>query len=629
MCGICGYVNKNKNIEMAAIKKMMAVMEHRGPDDEGVYFDNELEPFCALGHRRLSIIDLETGHQPMISDNGRIWCVHNGEIYNYKPLRDNLIMKGYHFRTNSDTEVIVNMYQEYGKDFVKKLNGMFAFCIWDKTDRSLLLVRDRVGIKPLFYYYDGDNFLFSSSLKSFMRLDFVNKEIDPQALSEYLQYLYVNAPKSIFRGIKKLEPGQSLVFKEGKIQLEHYWDMLAMICDTKGNYIKDEKRCIAHIRDILTDALRIRLMSDVPLGLFLSGGVDSSIITAIVSRLTKDRIKTFNVSFRGKGYYNEAKYAKKISRMFRTEHREVAISPDFKKDLNGIVGYLDEPFADSSFVPTYYLSRFTRQFVKVALSGTGGDDIFAGYRRYAVDKAADIFSHSPRIFKKIFSFTTDKIQPGRASRIGETALLARRFLSTLNASEDKRHDMIMSFINRDLQQELLARGSVSKKTEDMVTELFHNFKGEHYINKSLYTDYRSYLSGDLLAKEDKATMAVGLEGRVPFLDHRLVELSFRIDPQLKVRNFTTKYILKKAFEHVLPRDILYREKHGFAFPVNEYLRGPLMDSAKEILFSGIHSMFNVRTIENLFNMHTEKKQNLGQHIWSLVVFNLWYEMNVN
>lgn len=623
MCGICGFVKNKAKIETGVIEKMLVPIAHRGPDDKGIFQDKKSSPFCTLGHRRLSIIDLKTGHQPVSDETGAIYCVHNGEIYNFLDLRKDLEQKGYRFRTNSDGEIIANMYHAYGKECVKTFNGMFAFAIWDKKDRTLFLCRDRVGIKPLYYYFDGENFVFSSSIKSFLMLDFIKRELDPEALSEYLQYLYINAPKSIFKAIRKLEPGSTLLLKGNKITIERYWNVIDIVREKKHNLESDEKRCTDEIKSLLKDSVKKRLISDVPLGVFLSGGVDSSIITALATRCSGGKVKTFNVRFKGKGYYDESKFARKVSRLFDTEHEEVEISPDLKKDLARIVGFLDEPFADSSFVPAYYLSDFTRQHVKVALSGTGGDDIFAGYRRYAVNEVIKIFERTPGFVKLGFSVIVDNIFPHRSTRIGEKAMLGRKFFSVLNMEKPKRHDKIMSFINKDMQEELLKSCEVN--TNDTLTELSGRFSDQPDINKALYTDFISYLAGDLLVKEDAATMAVGLEGRVPFLDHRLVEYSFRVEPGLKVKGLSTKYILKKAFEDTLPRDILYREKHGFAFPISEYLRKDLRGAAKDILLSDTHGIFNTDAITKLLDRHIEGKEDLGQHIWALIVFNLWYD----
>ncbi|UCD55450.1 MAG: asparagine synthase (glutamine-hydrolyzing) [Candidatus Omnitrophota bacterium] len=628
MCGICGFVKNNGRIAPGIVEKMLMPMKHRGPDDEGIFKD-DTSPFSALGHCRLSIIDLEAGHQPMSDDSNRYVCVHNGEIYNFLDLRESLEKKGYKFRTKSDAEVIANMYHAHDKECVEKFNGMFAFAIWDKKEKVLFVCRDRIGIKPLYYYFDGNNFIFSSNLKSFLALDFVKKEIDHEALTEYLQYLYINAPRSIFKEIKKLEPGSSILLKNGKIAVERYWNIEDIVSDKKPALINDEKICINEIKFLLRDSIKKRLISDVPLGIFLSGGVDSSIITALAAKYLTGKIRTFNIAFKGKGYYDESRFAKRVSRLFGTEHKELEVSPDLRMDLSEIVDFLDEPFADSSFVSAYYLSKFTREHVKVALSGTGGDDVFAGYRRYALNKAIDIFDRGPDFVKKGFSFITNSIFPTRKNYIGEKALLARRFFSVLNIEKDKRHDKLMSFISRDMQKELLSTSAINTDTSTMLAQVSNRFMDQPYVNKALYTDFLSYLAGDLLTKEDRATMAVGLEGRVPFLDHRLVEYSFQIDPELKVKGLSTKYILKRAFEDILPKDLLHREKHGFAFPISEYLRGELKDTAKEILFSDIHRFFNQNTLEDLFNRHLDRKEDLGQHIWALLVFNLWYEKNMS
>jgi len=629
MCGICGFIKNNGKIEEGAIEKMLLPLARRGPDAKGIFYDNDRVPFAALGHRRLSIIDLKTGDQPMQDQSGNFSCVHNGEIYNFLELRESLAGKGYRFKTNSDTEVILNMYREYGKECVKHFNGMFAFAIWDKKERSIFLARDRVGIKPLYYYHDRDNFLFASSLKSFLGFNFIEKKISPAALSEYLQYLYINAPRTIFGSIRKLQAGSTLLFKNDKITIEKYWDITRIVGERKNNFIRDEKKCMGEIKSLLANSVKSRLISDVPLGVFLSGGVDSSIITALAAKSSNKRVKTFSVTFKGRGYYDESKFAKKISGMFETDHNELEITPNLKSDLSKIVDFLDEPFADSSFIPTYYLSDFTRNHVKVALSGTGGDDIFAGYRRYAVDAAVNMFDKSPGFIKKAFSLVINSVTPTRQSKAGEKALLARRFFKIAKLEKEKRHDAVMSFINKDMQKTLLENSPVEKHaSSDVLTELSGNFNGQPYINQALYTDFLSYLAGDLLIKEDAATMAVGLEGRLPFLDHRLVEYSFGIDPALKLKGLSTKYILKKAFEDVLPRDILYREKHGFAFPVSEYLREGLKDTAQDILLSDTHKFFNKNAVETLFKRHLDGTEDLGSHIWALLVFNLWYEKNV-
>jgi asparagine synthase (glutamine-hydrolysing) len=625
MCGICGFVKNNGKIESGIIEGMLTPLEHRGPDDQGVFQDSQRSPFCTLGHKRLSVIDLETGHQPLPDERGLNWCVHNGEVYNFPELKKELIQKGYKFKTRSDTEVIANMYHAYGRECVKKFNGMFAFAIWNKNERSLFLARDRIGIKPLYYYFDGNNFAFSSSLKSFTALDFVKREIDPEALSEYLQYLYVNAPRSIFKSIKKLEPGSTLLLKNNKVTIEKYWNVADIVRSANDSLISDEKACIHEIRSLLNDSVKKRLISDVPLGVFLSGGADSSIMTALASKNSGSKVKTFNIAFKGKGYYDESPFAKRISKLFATEHHEVEVSPNLKKDLSSIVDFLDEPFADSSFVPAYYLSKFTRAHVKVALSGTGGDDIFAGYRRYSIDKAIDMLEKAPDFVKKGLALIAKSVPPTRKNPIGEKALLARRFFSILNVEKGRRHEGLMSFINKDMQKSLLRAPAINADTGTMLAKVSTNFAEEHYVNRALYTDFLSYLAGDLLTKEDAATMAVGLEGRVPFLDHRLVEYSFRIDPELKVRGRTTKYILKKAFDNIVPWDLLHRQKHGFAFPISEHLREGLKDTARDILFSDNQGFFEKKALEEIFNRHIEGKEDLGQHIWALMVFNLWHE----
>ncbi|MBN1353476.1 MAG: asparagine synthase (glutamine-hydrolyzing) [Candidatus Omnitrophica bacterium] len=627
MCGICGFVRFGGKIENGTAEKMLSPLAHRGPDDEGIFVDNDRAPFLLLGHRRLSVIDLEGGHQPLSDETGNFWCVHNGEIYNFPELKNELEGKGYVFRTHSDTEVIANMYRFCGSECVRKLNGMFAFCVWDKKERTLFLARDRIGIKPVYYYFDGDNFIFSSSIKSFLGIDFVKKEVDSEALSEYLQYLYINAPRSIFKSIRKLEPGSCIKLREKSLTVTRYWDAVEIIKSGNDNIVSNENECVEKIKSLLADSVKMRLISDVPLGVFLSGGVDSSIITSLAVKGSGKKVNTFSVTFKGKGYYDESRFARKVSRLFETEHREIEIEPDLGSELGEIISLLDEPFADSSFVPAFYLSKFTRRFVKVALSGTGGDDIFAGYRRYAVGNAIKMLERSPGFIKKALPAVANNIFPTRKNRMGEKAILARRLFAAMEKDEERRHGEIMSFITRDMQRELLlVMPEAPEGTRDTVLSAYRLFDdGYSYVNRALYADFISYLGGDLLVKEDQATMAVALEGRVPFLDHRLAEYSFRIDPRLKLRGFTTKYILKKAFEDALPRDILYREKHGFAFPISEYLRGDFSDVAEDILLSRKNVFFNNEAIKDMLNSHREGKSDFGQHLWALLVFNLWHD----
>jgi len=621
MCGIGGIVSR-KSLDFKKLASgFMDVIGHRGPDESGVFFGKDM----CLTHNRLSIIDLTHGKQPIYSHDKRYIIVYNGEIYNFKNLREKLSKKGIKFETNTDTEVIVNAYAENGLECLNDFNGAFAFAIWDTKEETLFAARDRMGIRPFYYYNGAEGFFFSSGLRPLLTLPFLKKKIDHTALSEYFQRLYISAPRTIIEGIRKLEPGSFLVYsrKKKKIDVGKHWDLKGRMKDANYHRIENEDACIKTLRSLLGDAVEKRLISDVDLGVFLSGGVDSSIIAALANRISGERIKTFSIGFKGMGYYDESPYAEEVAKLLKTDHRTIHVNPQIEDDLIDIVRHLEEPFGDSSCVPTYYLSRETKKFVKVALSGSGADDLFAGYRRYLISNQwLKILDNVPQVARRFLNSTLDNFSSSRSTKIGEKVLLAKKFLNISGLSDFEKHSSLMTFFDSEKRLKLF-RDQVSNR-EIRHEELWGT--GDDYVNNALYFDMLTYLPGDLLPKEDLMGMAFGLENRVPFLDHRIVDFSLKVPTKYKVKKHTTKYLLRKAFEDTLPHRVLYREKHGFALPISEWIRKDLYKFVSRILFSDRtheRAIVNSDYLKELLEVHRVGKSDLGQHLWSILIFELW------
>jgi asparagine synthase (glutamine-hydrolysing) len=624
MCGICGtyYFETGRPVEHESLHKMCERLIHRGPDDEGYYVKNSV----GLGMRRLSIIDLETGHQPIFNEDKSKVIVCNGEIYNFPLLRDKLQNKGHKFRTKTDTETIVHLYEEKGCEFLKDLNGIFALALYDEANNQLTLARDFVGVKPLYYYLDSDKLIFGSEIKAILAYEGIEREIDTAALSQYITLGYIPSPKTIFKHIKKLPPACFLACNQSGVKLNRYWQLNY---NTERNLSKQkyEKEYEDELLRLLKGAVQRQLMSDVPLGILLSGGVDSSGITALASEYLDKPLNTFSIGFKSKGYYDERQYARKVAKLFNTNHYEFEVEDKIEEILPTIASYFDEPFADSSAIPTYYVSQLASKYVKVVLSGTGGDDIFGGYRRYISHKIARYLNIFPAWFLKLFLFPLKAMKVSRKTIFSEYILLIKRFLDTAGLDNENRYFRIMSIFSQEDRKKLfIERNYLSN--DNLFSSYFHDKTKDNFVNQALYVDLNTYLPDDLLVKEDRMTMAWSLEGRVPFLDKEIIEFAAALPPDLKLKGFTTKYILKSTLSKVLPPQIVYRKKHGFAFPIEDLFRNHLKEMTYYALLNnngGVSKFFESSYIKEMIEKHQDKRYDLSPQLWTLLMFELWYE----
>tara|TARA_B110000879_G_C11177175_1_gene516611 strand:+ start:1258 stop:3111 length:1854 start_codon:yes stop_codon:yes gene_type:complete len=617
MCGITGILNFNplENVRLDMLKNMTDSINHRGPDDEGHYLNNNL----GLGFKRLSIIDLKSGHQPLSNFNKSIWITFNGEIYNYKVLRDDLIKKNYVFNTNSDTEVIVNLYEEYGEKCTHFLRGMFAFVIWDDNKKKLFAARDRLGIKPFFYYLDNERLVWGSEIKSILKAN-VNTNINLEGLDQYITYGHTLKNTSIHQNISKLEAGTSFSispFKSSAINFNKYWSL-----EYRPDYSKNQSEFEEEIRNVINESIKMRMISDVPIGAFLSGGVDSSSVVASMSQQSDKPIKTFSIGFKEQKF-NELKYANIVSKKYNTDHHELVVEPKSIDLLPDLVKSYDEPFADSSSIPTYYLSKFAREHVTVALSGDGGDELFAGYSSYN-----NMLKLHNRPFnnKLINSFISGvhKICPEHINlkkwayyfSVESTNIGA--YLGIFKPYEKS------NLYNNDLKSQLNHYQSESVKIK-----LLKSFNGD-FISKMQQLDMNTYLVDDILTKVDRASMSNSLEVRVPLLDHKLVELSARIPSNFKINNNGQKIIFKNAFKKMLPPEIFTHKKQGFTVPVSMWFRENLRDYVGDTLLSNntkLNMYFNSKEIHKIVNNHNRGMRDYSAKIWSLLFLEEWMKNN--
>jgi len=628
MCGITGkvYYDQDRPVEQRTLRAMCQSLVHRGPDDDGFYLKGNI----GLAMRRLSIIDLQTGKQPIHNEDRTIWIVCNGEIYNFPDLRHDLETKGHRFYTRTDTEVIVHLYEDQGLDFVQYLNGMFALALWDENQRQLVLARDRLGIKPLFYAQLPDRFLFGSEMKAILA-DNLRPAIDLQALNQYLSLLYIPAPRTIHREIRKLEAGHVLIYQGGKSTIRRYWDLSPiqpMIIDRSE--VADVQ---AGLRDLLKEAVRCRLVSDVPLGAFLSGGLDSSTVVALMRDSHNGPIKTFSIGFNDPSY-NELPYARLVAQRFESDHTELTVTPNVADLVPKLVYHFDEPFADSSAVPTYYLSQLTRQHVTVALGGDGGDEVFAGYMTYQADKLA-------RGYERLPSFLTRKLLPALVHRLPVSDskvsfdFRARRFVDNAFLEPGRRHYAWKAFFDDAMKRAVLSEevlGSLEGSLDAYPVFQRHYDTVPHHgpLNRFLYMDTKAYLADDILVKVDRMSMAHSLEVRVPLLDHRVVEYMFRLPGHLKMPGLKLKRFLKKTMRDKLPRRILTRRKSGFNVPIPVWLKHELRPLVMEYLSPmriKNQGVFNPETMRRIVTEHMAGVADYSRNIWAVLVFNLWYEMH--
>jgi asparagine synthase (glutamine-hydrolysing) len=607
---------------------------HRGPDDEGYYLNSDPEKypedrspgsaFVGFGMRRLSIIDLATGKQPIHNEDRTVWVVLNGEIYNYHELRTQLEARGHQFYTKSDTEVIVHAYEEYGDDVPKYLRGMFAFALWDEKRQRLLLARDRVGKKPLLYAIVGSKLIFASEFQAILRHPDVSRGVNLEAISHYLSFMCVPAPLTAFEGIRKLEPGHVLVWQDGSVKIKRYWSL-----DFKTKIEIGEREAGERVVDHLRDAVRVRLMSDVPLGAFLSGGIDSSAVVALMSELSSERVKTFSIGFEEQEF-NEINHARRVAERFGTDHHEFIVRPNAVEVLPTLIRHYGEPYADSSAIPTYYLSKMTREHVTVALNGDGGDECFAGYERYAAMRLAEQYHRLPRVIRRgVLEPALGAIPMAGAtrSRLGK----ARRFMDVVGRPTGERYLRWTSVFSEELKAELCTsdflRRTSTTKPLGYVQPWFEGNGEIDVVDRALMADTSNYLPNDLLVKVDIASMAVSLEARSPFLDHKLMEFAASLPARYKLRGITTKYLLKHALKGLLPSENLTRSKMGFGVPIGRWFRGELKSFLADTILcerSLGRGYFKREPIRRLIEDHTDGRRDHAHQLWTLLMLELWH-----
>ena len=621
MCGICGIAGQlnNKQIYRDIISKMLESIYHRGPDDEGIFMDKEI----ILGIRRLSIIDLENGHQPMTNEDGTVWTVFNGEIYNFLDLRESLKKKGHIFKTHSDTEVILHLYEEKDLELVNMLQGMFAFAIWDKKKSKIILARDRFGIKPLYYTVINDILVFASELKSILAFPEVKKEINPLALDNYLSLEYIPSPQSIFKNVYKLPPAHILTFKDQAINLTKYWKLEKQDSIVAKNELEAKERLLG----LLKQSIKKHFISDVPIGIYLSGGIDSSSIVAISKELFPYPVKTFSIDFK-EDSFDESKYSKEIASRFNTEHEHRLFdSADMIKALPQIVKMLDEPFADASIFPTYLLSKFSKDYIKVALSGDGGDEIFAGYPTYLAHNFVKYYKFIPYfIRRKIIEKLVKKIPVSH--RNFSLDFILKKFISGAEIDDFFcRHIVWMGAFDESEKKYLCRGGLIDNRENEMYPSGLNLKKEADLLTMIQKLDIDTYLEGDILVKTDRASMMNSQEVRIPYLDHELVEFVFNLPASWRIKNFTTKYIFKETMNGRLPKNIINRKKKGFGVPIAFWIKNQLKDLVLDTLNKdqiNRQGLFNYDYIKEILDQHLKGKADNRKKIWNIFMFELWY-----
>jgi asparagine synthase (glutamine-hydrolysing) len=632
MCGICGFLNLKFEpvADRACIETMSARLEHRGPDSHGRF---EL-PYAALAIRRLSIIDLQTGDQPLSNETGEVTLVFNGEIYNYRELRRSLLERGHQFKTNSDGEVIVHLYEEQGPEFVRELNGMFALALWDNRQQRMVLARDRAGEKPLFYWLGDGTLVFASEIKSLLAYPRVGRSLDRAALAQYFLYGYFPSPRTVFAEIHKLPAAHCMVIEKGEIKLQAYWRLQDHLLPPGKLPVTPalEERLVEELAEKLREACISRLVSDVPLGVFLSGGLDSSTLVAMMSELTPGNVNSFSVAFAEKSF-NEESYADRVARRFHTRHHVMrADEPSLREALHFLADHLDEPLADPAILPTYLLSRFARRQIKVALSGEGSDELFGGYPTYMGARLASYYLELPPFLRhQIFAQIT-RLLPVSAGAV-PLGWYLQQFLNYVERPPAERHEIWFGVAGpEDLDQLLSPEWRGVQRASDValapLAPLLEGVAFESLLAEMLYLDFRLYLEDNLLVKVDRASMACSLEMRTPFLDHRLIEFAAGVPADLKVRGFRLKYLLKKAVAKWLPPLIVHRQKRGFSVPISRWMRQELRPLLEEALGEEKlkrQGLFNAPFVRRRLEEHWSGRADHRKLLWALLCFELWYE----
>lgn len=628
MCGICGivYTDPNQPVDERLLTAMTRIIQHRGPDDEGLYRAGGV----GLGSRRLAIVGLgQDSHMPMASADGGLWIVYNGELYNHPELKRNLQSRGCRYRTASDTETYLHLYRQYGDTFLERARGMFALALWDAPRRRLILARDRLGIKPLYYHFDGKALRFGSEIKSILLDPEVPRGIDLEALNYFLAYFSAPEPLTMFQGIRQLGAGEMLIFQDGNITIRPFWNPKETIRPLTE---VDEQDIQRELADRLKNVVREHLLSDVPVGAFLSGGIDSSILVALMHDHLGPGFKSFAIGFEGHRLFDETPYARTIARQFGTEHYEKRLAPrDLLTALEDITWQLDEPLADSSCLPVYFVSRLAAGHVKVVLSGDGGDEVFAGYRKYQAEYYRRFFAFLPESWQRFLSRTlVAGIPESRANVAMDFLRQIKKFFRGLDPDPFARHlkwgihfeDEIRAPLLRDEVREAMAFDGPCRLRRD----LFDEMPDWDDLNRMLWVDLRHTLAADMLRKVDRMSMLHSLEVRVPFLDHTLVEFGFSLPARLKLRGKTTKWILKQAFADCLPPEIIRRRKHGFDVPVGEWFKKELRALINDVASPETvarRGLFNPRRVQEIIKDHQDGKRDYNNHLWILLSLELW------
>lgn len=626
MCGIVGIANAGgRSVSREVLEKMNICIVHRGPDEDGFYVKENI----GLAMRRLSIIDLAGGQQPIFTPDGSKCIVFNGEIYNFQPLREDLIARGHKFQTHSDTEVILHLYEEYGVKCLEYLRGMFAFAIYDEREKSLFIGRDRLGKKPLLYSHqpNGD-LIFGSEFRSVLSHPNVGREVETKAIDAFLSYLCVPAPLTAYKQIRKLEPAHYLIWKNGEIKTERYWSP-----DFKNKLNISAAEAEEEALRIMREAVKMRMIAEVPLGAFLSGGVDSSVVVALMAEQSAKPVKTFSIGFEEQDF-SELKYAKAVAEHVGAEHHEFVVKPDALEVLPMLVEHYGEPYADSSAIPTYYVSRETRKHVTVALNGDGGDESFAGYERYVAMRLSEKYHRFPKLLRAPFetlvgAFPTSEL---KRSRVRD----AKRFMKAASLPKVERYFRWVSAVEREAKERLYTPDFKQRIADyDAVSVLqryFSQTDGLNIIDATMFVDQMTYLPNDLLSKVDIASMAVSLEARSPLLDHKVIEFAASLPENIKIQGAETKSLLKRIGAKLVPREVIYRKKMGFGVPITHWFRGSMKEFVRENLLSEkslSRGMFQPEEVRRLVDEHTSAQRDHVWKLWTLLMLELWFQQFID
>lgn len=619
MCGIHGLIQLDGTpVQSRWLSAMGDATAHRGPDDEGQHIDGD----CGIAMRRLSIIDLAGGHQPIRTADGALTLVCNGEIYNFRELRAELQAAGHVFKTGSDSEVLLHGYAAWGDEVLPRLNGMFDFALWDARRRRLLIGRDRLGVKPLYVLNDGRRLAFATEAKALLQLPGVRAELDRDCLADYLHLGYVPAPRSIFRGIRKLPPATLLAVQDGRVRQWCWWRLPQEV-----DHASSEAQWVERVRDGIDRAVRMQMVSDVPIGAFLSGGVDSSAVVAAMARHSAQPIRSYAIGFEGgsaEQLYNELPYARRVARLFGTEHHEIVVKPDVVGLLPRLIWHLDEPIADSAFITTYLVSEFARRDVKVILSGVGGDELFGGYRRYLGGYYAQRYNALPGWARRLAGATAARLPADRHHKWMNMARLAKGFIASAGQMPDARYRSYLQVLARERVADLML--AAPAPGDDALTAAFAAAGGADELNRMLAVDAQTQLPDDLLLLTDKMSMAVSLECRVPLLDHELVEMAARIPAQHKVRGGRLKHLMKAALTPTLPDDILHRAKRGFGTPMGAWLKRELLAVVRELLSPAVvhrRGLFRAEAVSALLADHEAQRSDGTDALLALLNLEVW------